>query len=110
MEDDAEYAAKRAEELGMPAEAAVLRQGAALGMGAGVATMALAGFGRPLHTPSAPHTIRTPDGRVHEVRSMRAAPKNKAGLIQVAPGLWMAKPKPKKFKGSKAAKKASRRR
>lgn len=127
-DSDLDYAIKRAEALGLGDEATGLRR-VAVGLGSGLSLSLAAGammgrpdidhrlgglfFNRPINAPPvpmAPRTIRTEDGRVHEVRSLRAAPKNKAGMIQVAPGLWMRKPKPKPFKGSKAAKKASRRR
>jgi hypothetical protein len=111
---DVEYVARRARDLGMDDEARVFEElmerddsrkrvvvvdGLGMGLGAAVAAAGL--FGGPLRDRSRDTFSPMPS---------RGVPR---GAVQVAPGIWARDPanKPKKpFKGSKAAKKASRKR
>lgn len=110
---DIEYAMDRARELGMHEEAKVFEHmleprrtdevvivGSREAHGLGAAMALAAGLGGPSRDRSGDRFLPLP----------RSIPR---GAVKIAPGVWARDPKNKpkpKFKGSKAAKKASRRR
>lgn len=105
------YAMQRGKELGvtdMDFNEAEMRIIASQLDGRGVAEGIFDGFvgqlGRGMAAASAL-------GLTSPANTFRPRPKRLPGrVVKVAPGLWMRSTKPKKFKGSKAAKKASRQR